>query len=51
MNLKSNHGWTDRVQNDVTSKGDKIEQQPQFIVQTKEQGEKIQNWLDKLDNE
>jgi hypothetical protein len=51
MNLKSNHGWTDRVQNDVTSKGDKIEQQPQFIVQTKEQGEKIQNWLNKLENE
>jgi len=51
VNLKSNHKWTDRVQNDVTSKGDKIEKQPQFIVQTKEQGEQIQAWLDKLDNE
>jgi hypothetical protein len=36
---------------DHTSKGDKITQQPQFIVQNEEQSEKIQNWLDKLDNE
>jgi hypothetical protein len=25
MNLKSNHGWTDRVQNDHTTQGEKIE--------------------------
>jgi hypothetical protein len=36
---------------DHTSKGDKITQQPQFIVQNEEQSEKIKNWLDKLENE
>lgn len=30
MNLKSNHGWTDR--NDTTSKGEKIESLPPTIV-------------------
>ena len=29
MNLKSNHGWTDRVDN--TTKGDKIESQPAIV--------------------
>ena len=24
MNLKSNHGWTDRVETDVTSKGKEV---------------------------
>ena len=24
MNLKSNHGWTDRIANDLTTKGEKI---------------------------
>jgi hypothetical protein len=31
MNLKSNHGWTDRSQTDITTGGDKI-QQPQWII-------------------
>ena len=28
MNLKSNHGWTDRVETDVTTKGKEINNTP-----------------------
>ena len=49
MNLKSNHGWTDRVQNEHTSKGDKIESN--FVISSKEQENKMKNFLDSVDNE
>ncbi len=49
MNLKSNHGWTDRVQNDHTTKGEKVQQQ--FIVSTKEQAEEVQDWIKRLKEE
>lgn len=44
INLKSNHGWTDRTQQDVTTQGKAI--QSQFIVSTKEQAEEINDFLE-----
>jgi len=48
MNLKSNHGWTDRVQNDHTTKGKEIEPQPTFVVSSKESGENLKEFLKEL---
>ena len=47
MNLKSNHGWTDRVQQDVTSKGDKIN--TQFIVGSQELSDEVKGFIDGLE--
>ena len=46
MNLKSNHGWTDRLQQDTTTKGEKIN--TQFIVSSQEQADKLNNFLDEV---
>lgn len=46
MNLKSNHGWTDRVQQDNTTKGEKIN--TQFIVSSQEQADQLNNFLDEV---
>lgn len=48
MNLKSNHGWTDRVQNDHTTKGKEIEPQPTFVVSSQESGENLKEFLKEL---
>jgi len=48
MNLKSNHGWTDRVQNDHTTKGKEIEPQPTFVVSSQESGEQLKEFLKEL---
>jgi len=44
MNLKSNHGWTDRMQQDNTTKGEKIN--TQFIVSSQEQAEKLNDFIE-----
>jgi len=49
MNLKSNHGWTDRVQQDHVTKGKEI--QPTFIVQTQEQAKDQEDFLKELEEE
>jgi hypothetical protein len=46
MNLKSNHGWTDRIQSDHTTKGDKL--QTQFIVGTKEHGDEVKDFVNDI---
>ena len=46
MNLKSNHGWTDRVQQDHTTKGDKIESN--FIVSDKETADEVKDFINEL---
>ena len=49
MNLKSNHGWTDRIQSDHTTKGDKIE--TQFIVGSKELSDEVQGFINDIEKE
>ena len=49
MNLKSNHGWTDRVQQDNTTKGEKI--QTQFIVGASEIAEEMKSFIDETKKE
>ena len=49
MNLKSNHGWTDRIQSDHTTQGDKIK--TEFIVGSKEIAEETKNFIDSVKNE
>jgi hypothetical protein len=44
MNLKSNHGWTDRLQQDNTTKGEKIN--TQFIVSSQDQADKLSDFID-----
>lgn len=46
MNLKSNHGWTDRIQNDVTTGGDKL--QTQFIVGSEKVADEIKGFIDDI---
>jgi hypothetical protein len=46
MNLKSNHGWTDRVQQDHVTQGEKI--QTQFIVGTKELGDELKGFIEDI---
>ena len=46
INLKSNHGWSDRIQTDHTTKGDKIE--TQFIVGTKEHGDEVKDFVNDI---
>lgn len=46
MNLKSNHGWTDRVQQDHTTQGDKLESN--FIVGSKELSDEVKGFIDEL---
>ena len=49
MNLKSNHGWTDRVQTDHTTKGDKIE--TQFIVGSQELSDEVKGFINDIEQE
>jgi hypothetical protein len=49
MNLKSNHGWTDRLQQDVTTQGDKL--QTQFIVGSNELSEEVKGFIDEIEQE
>ena len=46
VNLKSNHNWTDRLQSDHTTKGDKL--QTQFIVGTKEHGDEVKDFVNDI---
>ena len=46
VNLKSNYNWTDRLQNDVTTGGEKL--QPQFIVATKEHGDEVNDFVNSI---
>lgn len=49
INLKSNHGWSDRIQQDHTTQGDKI--QTQFIVGSKELGDELKDFIDDLEED
>ena len=50
INLKSNHSWTDRLQQDVTTQGDKIEAR-QIIVSSTELPDKLKGLQNDLGNE
>ena len=49
MNLKSNHGWTDRIQNDHTTGGDKIK--TEFIVGTEKEAKQTSDFINDLKDE
>lgn len=49
MNLKSNHGWTDRVQTDHTTQGEKL--QTQFVVGSKELSEEVKGFIEDIKQE
>ncbi len=49
INLKSNHGWSDRIQQDVTTGGDKI--QTQFIVGSQELSVEVKRFINDIDKE
>jgi hypothetical protein len=49
MNLKSNHGWTDRIQSDHTTQGEKL--QSQFIVTSQEIADEAKNFIDDVKKE
>jgi len=46
MNLKSNHGWTDRVQSDVNQKTETVE--TQFVVSDKNTADEIKDFIEEL---
>ena len=49
INLKSNHGWSDRIQQDVTTGGDKI--QTQFIVGSQELSDEVKGFINDIEQE
>jgi len=49
INLKSNHGWSDRIQQDVTTGGDKI--QTQFIVGSQELSDEVKGFINDIEKE
>lgn len=49
MNLKSNHGWTDRIQQDHTTQGDKIK--TEFIVGTEKDAKQTSDFIKGLKDE
>ena len=46
INLKSNHGWSDRIQTDVTTGGDKL--QTQFIVGSEVIADEIKSFIEDI---
>ena len=49
MNLKSNHGWTDRVQNDNTTKLESTN--TQYIVSNNELSDDLKDFIEDISNE
>ena len=49
INLKSNHGWSDRIQQDHTTQGDKI--QPQFIVGSQELSDEVKGFINDIEED